>query len=257
MRATLRFYAELNDFLPPELRYTAVDFRFDARVSVKDVVENHGVPHTEVDLILVNGEPAPFARRLDDGDRVAVYPVFEAFDIASVTLVRPEPLRTPRFALDVHLGRLARYLRLAGFDASYRNDLGDAELAACAARERRTVLTRDRGLLMRNAVTHGYCVRSTLPPAQLAEVVRRFDLHHSVKPFSRCMACNGELDVVEKREVEPELPARSRASFDDLRRCKSCRRVYWAGSHVARLTRVLRDALDDSAAAGESGSHGR
>jgi len=243
---TLRFYAELNDFLPPAHRQTAIAHACDGTPSVREAIEAHGVPHTEVDLLVVNGESVGFDAPLSDGDRVAVYPVFESFDVASVTRVRPMPLRDLRFLLDVHLGRLARYLRLAGFDAFYSRDLDDAELAQISSEQRRVLLTRDRGLLKRRSVTRGYFVRETSPPRQLAEVLRRFDLRRHVRPFSRCMACNGPLDAVDKREVAAEVPERSRTHFDAFLRCRSCRRVYWQGSHHVRLTRLIADALGDA-----------
>ena len=146
--ATLRFYAELNDFLPPQDRHGDVERRFNVHPSIKDLIEAAGVPHTEVDLLLVNGTSVDFACPVRDGDRVSVYPIFESIDITAATKVRPEPLRELRFILDVHLGRLARYLRLAGFDAVYRNDLDAAELAGTAAGGR-VLLTRNQGLLKR------------------------------------------------------------------------------------------------------------
>jgi uncharacterized protein len=240
---TLRFYAELNDFLPAGFRFKDVVHACSGRRSVKDAIEAHGVPHTEVDLVLVNGEPVDFRAMLADGDRVAVYPVFELFDIATVTRVRPEPLRDTRFILDVHLGRLARYLRLSGFDTIYRLDVEDADLARLSRDEHRILLTRDHGLLKRRAVTHGYFVRSTEPAGQLAEVLRRFDLRRLIRPFSRCMACNGDLEGVDKLEVAASVPERSRALFDTFLRCRSCLRVYWPGSHYARLKRLVEDAV--------------
>jgi uncharacterized protein len=144
-----RFYAELNDLLPAERRGHEFRYAFPAGGAVKDLIEGLGVPHTEVDLVLVNGAPVTMVHHLREGDRVSVYPVFEALDISSVTLVRPEPLRQMRFAADVHLGKLAGYLRLAGFDTLYRNDWTDGDLVEKALRDRRVILTRDRGLLKR------------------------------------------------------------------------------------------------------------
>jgi uncharacterized protein len=244
VRATLRFYAELNDFLPPVLRFSALVHECSGPSSVKDVIESHGVPHTEVDLVLANGEPVDFSHVVTDGDRLAVYPVFEAFDISAVTRVRPEPLRDTRFVLDVHLGRLARHLRLAGFDTRYANDAEDADLARVASVERRVLLTRDRGLLKRNAVTHGYCVRETLPARQFSEVVRRFDLRRLVRPFTRCTCCNALLEPVAKADVKDQVPERSRCHFETFLRCAGCRRIYWRGSHAVRLEQALARALE-------------
>ena len=239
LRVTVRAYAELNDFLPPARRQAAFEAACAERTSVKDLLEGLGIPHTEVDLLLVNGEAAGFDRRLNDGDRVAAYPVFEAFDVADVTRVRPEPLREVRFVLDGHLGRLAAFLRLAGFDALYLRDAGDAELAAASAADRRILLTRDQGLLKRRTVTHGYSVRGTRPTEQFSEVIRRFDLHRLVRPFTRCMRCNGLLRAVTKAEVAGLVPPRSYEAYDEFLRCEGCGRVYWRGSHYARLSRLV------------------
>ena len=245
MRATIRCYAELNDFLARERRQVAFDHAWDGRASVKDLLEGLGVPHGEVDLLLVNGESSDFDRLVEDGDRVAAYPVFEAFDIASETKVRPEPLRETRFVLDVHLGRLAAFLRLAGFDALYRRDCADSDLAAISAALKRILLSRDQALLKRRIITHGYYVRSTDPAQQLAEVVRRFDLRRTARPFTRCTVCNGAVTTVSREEAGDRVPPLSRQLYDDFRRCQDCGRVYWKGTHYGRLRRVLDTAFED------------
>ncbi len=244
MLASLRVYGELNDFLPPADRHATLELRFGRGTSVKDFIEARGVPHTEIDLVLLNGESVDFGCLVGDGDRVTVYPVFEAFDVVSVTRVRPEPLRVIRFVLDVHLGRLARYLRLAGFDTAYARDADDEHLAAVSKSEHRILLTRDQGLLKRRAVTHGSFVRSTMPSRQLAEVVSRFDLRRLVHPFSRCTVCNGVLEIADRSDIEAGVPERSRAHFAEFLRCPTCRRVYWKGSHFPRLEQILASALE-------------
>lgn len=236
---TVRCYAELNDFLEPSRRHRASDVECDAGGSVKDLLEGLGVPHTEIDLLLVNGESAGFAHRVEAGDRVSAYPMFEAFDVAPVTRVRPEPLRQVRFVLDGHLGRLARYLRLAGFDVLHAPDPEDHDLAAASARDGRILLTRDQGLLKRRAVTHGSFVRATDPKAQLVEVFSRFQLSRLARPFTRCMRCNGVLSAVEKEEVAGRVPPRSWSGHDRFLECAGCGRVYWEGSHYERLCALL------------------
>jgi len=129
------------------------------------------VPHTEIDLILVDGRSVRFDRRLRGGERIAVYPEFERFDISPLHRLRPKPLREPRFVADVHLGTLARFLRLLGFDTRYGNGLDDAELAAITSREKRILLTRDVGLLKRRAVVRGQWLRSHDPERQVEEIV--------------------------------------------------------------------------------------
>lgn len=238
-RAEFRFYAELNDFLPANKRQVSFTHAFDNRPAVKDVIESLGVPHTEVDLILVNGASVDFGHRIDSDDRVAVYPVFEAVDIGSEVRLRPRPLREPRFVLDAHLGRLAGYLRLIGFDTLYRGDFEDREIARISASEHRILLTRDKALLKRSEVTHGYWVRETESEAQLAEVVWRFDLADSMRPFERCMRCNGKVVPVEKGAVLHLLEPKTRKHYHDFHRCTGCGRVYWQGSHFDRLKGIV------------------
>ena len=242
-RACFRFYAELNDFLPPARRGVAFLHEFLGTPSVKDVIESLGVPHTEVDLVLADGESVDFSWILRDGARVSVYPVFESIDITPLARVRPAPLREVRFVLDGHLGRLARYLRMLGFDVRWRSDARDEEIAGVAAAEHRIVLTRDSGLLKRRIVTHGFRVREVDPRRQLVEVVRRLDLLRSVVPFRRCLRCHDLLETVRKEDVAGDLPPRVRERHEAFRRCPSCRRVYWAGSHHRRMERLVSDVL--------------
>lgn len=241
LQAHFRFYAELNDHLPPEQRYRSVEKSFFVPGTVKDMIESFGVPHTEVDLILANGDSVDFAYRVQDGDRISVYPVFESLEITNALRVRPRPLRDLRFVLDVHLGKLAAYLRMLGFDTAYRSCSSDMELVQISAGERRVLLTRDRGLLKHSAVTHGYWVRETDSRRQAAEIVDRFDLVGSLRPFTRCMACNAELRPVSKEEVRSRVAPRSADLYDDFQECPQCRRVYWKGSHYARMQRWVEE----------------
>ncbi len=237
--AEFRFYEELNDFLPPERRRASFAYSVAGTRSVKDAIEAIGVPHTEVDLILVDGESVGFERVLRGGERVAVYPVFELLDIAPLQHLRPRPLRQPRFVLDVHLGTLARHLRMAGFDCLYRNDCRDSEIITAAVAERRIILTRDKGLLKQRLVTRGYFVRANEPDAQLREVVRALQLEAGLLPFTRCRECNAELRGVAKAEVLSRLPEKVRAAYDRFQLCPVCGRIYWEGSHYLRLRRLL------------------
>ena len=235
----LRFYEELNDFLPPARRKKSFRHRFRGSRSVKDLIESLGVPHTEIDVILVDGESVGFERRLTGGERVAVYPTFERFDVSSLTRLRPEPLREPKFIADVHLGKLARYLRLLGFDTVYERELDDAAIASRSRAEHRIVLTRDRGLLKRSEVTHGHAVRSMDADAQLLEVVEAFDLRARIAPFSRCLKCNGPVRSVERGLVEHRLPKYTRLAYDRFFHCEHCGSIYWPGAHFARLRSLV------------------
>ena len=242
----VRAYAELNDFLGPESRGLAVRRPFRAHQTVKDVLEAMGIPHTEVDLILVNGDPEDFSHRPTVGDRIAVYPVFEALEIGSTARLRPVPLRDPRFVIDVNLGRLARLLRLLGFDVWWSSDADDRALADISLDQQRILLTRDRGLLKRRAITHGLFVHSDHPKEQTLEVIRRLDLRQRLAPFTRCARCNGRLAAVTKDEVVDHLEPLTRRYYDEFSRCVECGQIYWPGSHHARLVSLvegLRDQL--------------
>jgi uncharacterized protein len=242
-RASFRFYAELNDLLSRPRRFVDFEHNFQGSPSVKDVIESFGVPHTEVELILVNGEPMGFEVRLQDGDRVSVYPMFESVDVGRETRVRAEPLRELRFVLDVHLGKLAAYLRLLGFDCLYDAGWEDEELARLSVVEKRILLTRDRQLLKRTVVTHAYCVRRLQATEQCVEVVRRFDLAGLAAPFTRCLRCNGRLGREEIGGFAGRIPEGVRARVSEVTRCAGCDRLYWKGTHYDRLERLARDIL--------------
>ena len=179
----IRFYEELNLFLIPRKRKRPFDIEFTGRITIKDLIEAQQVPHTEVDLILANGISVSFNYIPSDGDRISVYPVFESLDISGITRLRPEPLREPKFILDVHLGKLAKKMRMLGFDSLYRNDFEDDQIIKIALKEQRIILTRDIGILKNRKVTHGFFVRPDQPDKQLGEVIRRFDLYGKFKPL--------------------------------------------------------------------------
>jgi hypothetical protein len=234
-----RFYEELNDYLPAALRKRAFSRAIVGTPSVKDAIEAVGVPHTEIDLILVDGRSVRFDHRLRGGERVAVYPMFERFDITPIHRLRPKPLREPRFVADVHLGALARLLRLLGFDTRYANDLDDAQLADLTVRERRILLTRDVGLLKRKAVVRGQWLRDRDPERQLEEVVDALQLRRALRPFTRCMICNGALSPVSRLSVKSIVPPLAFRRFRVFRRCRGCGRVYWRGTHYRRLQQLV------------------
>ncbi|RAU97745.1 hypothetical protein DQP58_07175 [Mycobacterium colombiense] len=235
----VRAYAELNDFVAAPLRGHTVRRPFKPHQSVKDVLEAMGIPHTEVDLILVNDAARGFDYRPVCGDRIAAYPVFEALDIGPTGRLRPVPLRDPRFVVDVNLGRLAWLLRLFGFDVWWSNDADDRTLAEISGAQRRILLTRDRGLLKRRAVSHGLFIRPADPEEQAVAVIRRLELERRLAPLSRCVRCNGMLAPVVKEDVIDELEPLTREHYDDFSRCTQCGRIYWPGSHHARLVALV------------------
>lgn len=258
--ATFRFYAELNDFLSPDMRGCTVGTSYVVSPSVKDAIEALGVPHVEVDLVLINNRSVSFGERLKPGDRVAVYPSFQAFDITSVRRLARPPLRRPQFVADVHLRKLSRLLRLMGFDVLYSPSYEDPQLVEISVNSRRVLLTRDRALLKHGRLTRGYWVRSVHPRHQAAEVVRRFDLANEVRIFSRCPRCNGLLRPVAKEDVLPRIPPKTAAWIDQYVECATCGKLYWHGTHTDRirtaLDEILHDASDEETASRRAGCVG-
>jgi hypothetical protein len=241
--ARFRFYEELNDFLAPEHHKREFEARCARAATVKNAIEALGVPHTEVELILVNGRSVDFSYRMLDGDRVSVYPTFEAFDIAPLLRVRPQALRLTRFIADSHLGALARLLRMAGFDTRYENPCLDEEIRRLAGEERRIILTRDRALLMCRTVTHACYVHAREPHAQFREIVERLQLGSRARPFTLCLHCNLPIAAAEKAQIVDRLPGAIAATYERFWICAGCQRVYWEGSHWARMRDMLREML--------------
>jgi len=241
---TVRLYGSLNDFVPAARRGQAFAHAFGGSPSVKDLLESLGVPHPELDLLLLDGAPVGFGARVEDGSRLAAYPAFESLDLSSGVpageRVGPPLPETPRFVLDVGLGRLAGLLRMLGLDALWRNDAQDAELARLSASEARILLTRDLGLLKRGEVVLGYFPRATDPSHQLVEVTRRYRLATRMQPFTRCLACNTPLQPAALAQVRGRVPPRIAASFEHFTTCPKCERVFWPGSHHARMERVVQ-----------------
>ena len=233
----LRFYGDLVDFVAGRQR--VLERTFDVAPSVKDMIEACGVPHPEIDLVLIDGVPAGWDHPVADGERISVFPRFRTFDIAQLSPVHVAPLTEPRFVLDGHLGKLARYLRLLGIDAELPADADDIALARVSHRGCRALLTRHIELLKRSIVTHGYFVRPTDALLQCADVVRYFELTNHIAPFTRCMACNGVLRRATEEAVEANVPPRVRSRHEHFDACPDCGRVYWMGSHTKRLRDIV------------------
>lgn len=232
--ATVRVVASLRFLLSVRHRHGVAVVPVDGTSSLGHVVESLGVPRTEIGVLQVNGRPAHPYARLRDGDVVDV-----------PARPRPERIADPRFVLDVHLGALARRMRLLGIDVAYRNDASDDELVAQAAAEQRVLLTQDRGLLRRRALVAGAYVRGSHPDRQLADVLDRFA--PALRPWSRCPACNGALAPVAKRQVEHLLREGTRRSYTEFSRCEACGRPYWRGAHARRLDAIVAMATRETA----------
>jgi uncharacterized protein with PIN domain len=234
--ATFRFYGELNDFLPRERRGHAFATPCARAATTKHMIEALGVPHTEVELVLVNGASSGLEQLLEDGDRVAVYPRFTALDVA--------PLVRVRFVADAHLGGLARLLRMAGFDTIYDNSIHDDEIEERAIEDGRVVLTRDRELLKRRGVEYGCYVRALHAQEQLREVFERYGLAERARPFTLCLHCNAPLRDVPKSAVVDRLPPSVQELHEHFNTCDICHRVFWKGSHYKRMTALLAAATE-------------
>ena len=255
--ASFRFHEELNDFLPRERRGREFATPCARAATTKHMIEALGVPHTEVERILVNGESSGFGRLLEEGDRVAVYPRFDTSGAGAPLRVGERPRRLPsaaRFVADAHLGGLARLLRMAGFDTLYDNGYRDDEIVAIAADEGRVVLTRDRELLKRRSVIHGGYLHALTPAAQFRELFERFGLAARARPFTLCLHCNLPLRAVAKEAVLDRLPPSVCELHDAFNTCDCCGRVFWKGSHHKRMLAMLASVTGVTGEAGEAGA---
>ncbi len=242
-RAVFYFHGTLNDFLSRKHRHKPITRPFNWRGSIKDMIESMNVPHPEIDALVVNGAAVDFDYIVNDADSVDVYPCDHACPITPAVLLRQPLTEKPRFILDTHLGRLAAYLRMAGFDTLYRNDYPDDELAQVAHHDDRVLLTRDIGLLKRSLVTYGYFVRATNPKRRLVEVMQRYDLAEHTSPFARCARCNGTLNRVAKADIMHLLSDRTASHYDTFYQCGACSQVYWKGSHYIKMQHIIQQAL--------------
>lgn len=242
--ATFRFHGELADFLARERRRIEFDHACARAATVKHAVESLGVPHTEVGRLLVNGGPATLSRIVREGDAIEVFP--PATECAAGD-------EAPHFVADAHLGGLARFLRMLGFDTLYANTITDREILELAARERRIVLTRDRELLKCREVMRGCFVHAKKPEAQLREVAGRYGLERHMRPFTLCLHCNLPLEAIERNAVRERVPGRIAERYAQFAHCRGCERIYWEGSHWARMREMLDACLfsRDPAAAGQ------
>ena len=237
----LKFHRELNDFLPrsKNKRYRV---KVAGHQTLKDIFESEGVPHPEVDIILVNGKSSRFNRNPRPGSFIELYPS-GIFYQAQVRHLLPSPMKRPKFFLDEHLGKLTRSLRMCGIDAKLFKGKSDKELVQIALLDKRIILTRDIGLLKRSAVRRGYWVRNEDPDRQLEEIIDHFSLKEHIRPFYRCMQCNGIIRKTGKKNVYDLLPAKTRLYFEEYFRCRSCGKIYRKGSHYEKMKSRLAALL--------------
>lgn len=239
-----RFYGELNDFLLAPQQQTKFHYSFKGTPSIKDLIESVGIPHTEIRLILVNGEPVDFNYPVQHKDLISVYPAFNQLDISTLSKIQLTPLKAIRFVLDTHLGKLAKYLRMLGLDALYQNDFDDEQLAFISANQQRILLTRDRDLLKRKVIEHGRFVRDTESLAQVKDILLYFGLENKIQPFSRCIACNGLLQTVDKNTIQQQLQGRTSQHYELFKQCQYCGNIYWQGSHYENMNKVVASIVN-------------
>lgn len=237
--ATFRCFGNLPELLKRRYRHPSIDYRFKAHPGVKDAIEAMGIPHTEVDVILANGRSVDFKYQLQDLAVIDLYPLFCAVPVEAPLHLSPPPPNPATFVLDVHLGKLARRLRLLGFDCLYRNDFSDDTIMQLALDQERIILTRDRGILGHRQVVHGYLVRSGQIDEQVREIFSRYLLLERIQAWLRCTICNGLLETVEKAAIVERLEPKTKLYYTDFHRCRVCDRLYWQGSHFAKLNRWL------------------
>lgn len=242
---TFRVHPDLRFLLAPQLRATdSFIHQIERKASIKDVIESLGIPHTEIGRLTVQTNEVDFSCHVQDGDIIEVDRFTTPVDVTEPSCLRPEPLKEIRFLVDANVGRLAKLLRMTGIDTAYNFDWPDAELAQKAAEEKRILLTRDRALLRYGSVTFGHLVRAIHPEDQLVEVVRFYGLQGMLKPFSRCMRCNGLLHSVDKARIDHLLEPLTRIHYKRFHQCGSCEQVYWEGSHKEGMESVIEKILE-------------
>lgn len=237
--AHFHFWGELADFLPADKDASAVPYLLRGPVAVKHLIEALGIPHTEVEAIFTGGRPVDFFYRVQAGDQIDVYPAHFPTGRTFHQPLRPQRPIPASFVADGHLGRLTTYLRLLGFDTLYHNNYGDDELALLAHHEQRILLTRDRRLLMRKMVVYGQCLRSRDPWQQLQAVIQRFLLADQIRPWQRCLRCNGLLRPVSKQEILDRLEPKTKKYYHEFHICQECEQIYWKGSHYQPLQELV------------------
>ncbi|HAH25485.1 MAG TPA: twitching motility protein PilT [Prolixibacteraceae bacterium] len=243
IQVSFRFYEELNNYLPEELRQVWVESNIETKASIGEIIQSLGIPPDEIDLVLVNQQSKSLDYLLQDGDRVSIFPVFESFDLSEMNQLREKPLRNPSFILDVHLGRLCKYLRMLGWDTLYSNQYTPEQMIELSLQEKRILLSRSIQLTRHKQLTHAWWVRSSNPLEQLKDLVTRLDLSSQADPLTRCLNCNNKLISIDKTEVVGRLEDRTAKYYSEFFVCRKCDQIYWKGSHYENMVKFIEQHL--------------
>ncbi len=236
----VRFYGELRIFLLRRFSAAAFSCPVREKTSIKDLVESLGVPHTQIDALFVNGKPVNFSYLIFDKDSIRVYPDASRLRFAAPKKLQPRNPHNPKFIADVHLGKVARILRLLGFDVFLDAALSDTDIINQSLKNKRIILTRDRGILKQRRVRYGYYVKEDSLEEQMRSIIKRYALKDKIKPFTRCSKCNGQLKVVAKQKILAQLPSLTRQYYNEFYRCSGCGKIYWPGTHLPSLLTTLK-----------------
>ena len=231
---------ELADLLSRKYQgNTEIDYPLNRRASIKDIIEALHIPHTEVSAIFFDNREITFSHIPEAGESIFLHSFTPGTNVTRSTLLRPDPLLTTSFIVDINVGKLARLLRMSGFDTLYDPQWQEKEIAELAAADRRILLSRNRDLLRRKCILWGHLVRTEQPEKQLAEVITLFGLHDAIQPFSRCLLCNALLQAVEKTAIVHRLEPLTRKYYRKFHICPDCEQIYWRGSHHKRMEELI------------------
>lgn len=242
-QAYLRFYEELNNYLPEAKRKQWIVYELSSDKTIRHVLAEFQIPSNEIDLLLVNQQSQNIGYQLKDQDRISVFPMFELFDISGISEVRNRPLRKTQFICDVHLGKLGKYLRMLGFDTLYSNQYSKKEIISIAENESRIILSKDRSFSKYPTVNRFYRVRSSNSLEQLKDLLDRMSLYRQFNPFSRCLRCNHPIKPIEKKEIQSRIQEQTQKYYDQFFICPNCDHVYWKGSHFESMRHFIEKSL--------------
>lgn len=246
-QAFFRIYEELNNYLPAEQQKVWFQVSFAEGATIKDLMQMLGIPAEEIDLVLVDQQSCPLGYLLKGNERISVFPIFERLNIAPVGQLHSKPLRNPRFCCDVHLGKLAKYLRMLGFDTVYTPFSTAEDLQAQSIREKRILLSRSLRLIHHPAITHAYWVRSSDPDEQIKDLLKKLDLYETASPLTRCLRCNQPLETIEKKDISHQLEPNTKRFYQTFFICPHCTQLYWQGSHFEHMMAFVKQLINPNA----------